>query len=156
MAEFEVNGTLYRSGKLDAMTQFNLTRRMLPLMPAVKNLAMLWGARQKEEEAEASKADDAIALEPNATFDDAMEAAATAIAKLSDEDSNFIIATCLGVVSRKSGAGFSPVWNKPAGRPMFDDINMADMLKIMFAVLQSEFAAFFPSSGRISDQQPTR
>ncbi|WP_368733775.1 phage tail assembly chaperone, partial [Citrobacter koseri] len=39
MAEFEVDGQTYRSGRMNARTQFHVLRRMAPLLGPLQSLA---------------------------------------------------------------------------------------------------------------------
>lgn len=121
--EFEVNGKKYRAGKLDAMTQWHVFRRLGPILPAVQSIqSVLPDLLAGGEQAEAAMA----ALTPMTE----------AIASMSDADSEYILGACLGVVQREqSGGGWASVWSTQAKRPMFDDIGMLQMLQISFQVL---------------------
>src|ERR1700676_1102036 len=67
-----------------------------------------------------------------------------AISEMPDELTDFIIAECLGSCEREiqNGNGWAKIWNKQANQPMFDDIELEQLGKIVFAVIQDNFSAF--------------
>jgi hypothetical protein len=77
---------------------------------------------------------------------------AEAIAKMSDEDCNYVLGTCLNVVSRQidGGRGWAKVWSEAAKKPMYDDIDMGAMIAIVVRVLQDALAPFFAALPRTS------
>lgn len=80
MANFDLNGVTYRLAKLDAMTQFHVSRRVMPLMAALggdgDKMALLFGA----------------------------------VGRLSDEDSEYVIGKCLGGCLRMNGETGSKIY----------------------------------------------
>lgn len=69
-------------------------------------------------------------------------------AHMSDQDSEYVIGACLGAVRRaQPGGGWAAVWSSQAKRPMFDDLNAANLIAISAQVMELSFAAFFPSPG---------
>lgn len=133
MAEFEVNGALYRAGKMDAFRQFHVARRLAPVVGSLGSLSQ--AARNPVE-----------ALAP----------VAQAIAGLSDADCEYVLGTCLGVVQRQQGNAWANIWNASAKRPMFEDIDLPAMLQIAMHVLQDTLGGFFlvPPSASSGGDQP--
>lgn len=80
MADFELNGVTYRLAKLDPMTQFHVSRRVMPLMAA------LGGDGDKM----------ALVLE--------------ALGHLSDSDSEYVIGKCLADCRRKNGDTWAKIY----------------------------------------------
>ncbi len=117
MDEFEIGEFAYRAGKMDAMTQFQVTRKLAPVLASFKDV-------------------------DNDTGD--FIPVAEAIAKLDDAVVEYVIACCLAVVSRKqlNGTGWAAIWDGRAKRPMFEDIDMSIMLNIVRRVLQGNIGSF--------------
>jgi hypothetical protein len=134
MEELEVNGTWYRTGKLDAFKQFHLFRKLMPLFSGMGETA---AARIARAAAEAGASDNLIGW---ASFGPV----AQAIADMTQSDSEFIIKTCLAVCQRKSPAGQWVRLATPQGDLMFEDIDLTVMLQLSFAVIQDNLAPFFP------------
>lgn len=132
--EFTVNGSVYRSARLDAFEQFDVVRKWASIM--------IWmaGARQG----------------PNPKFtDEAFVRAFCAVASpVPKEDSDFAIHLCLGTVKRRNqGGAWSPITVN--GKLMFDDIDLAAMLKIVYHVLDSnELLDFFVEPPSTSAETP--
>lgn len=118
--EFEVNGVRYRSGKLNAKQQFHVARRLFPLLSGVGS-------------------------DPNVSFDKVIGGISMGIATIPDADCDYVIDTCMSVVQRKQGESWANVYNVAARRYMFEDIDLAAMLKITAEVIR-EFIGPFLSS----------
>jgi hypothetical protein len=65
---------------------------------------------------------------------------ADALAALPEEDNNLIIDTCLGVVRRQSNGNWVPVVQ--AGQIVFQDLTLAQVLKIVVEVLKRDVGSF--------------
>lgn len=118
--EFELDGHTYRTGKLDARAQFHIMRRLAPVLGEI-----------------------APALQGNAKGVDSLPAIAAAVAKLSDADADYCIFGLLKVVSRKqpNGLGWGAVSVDQS--LMYDDIDMAKMLKLAWESMTSNMSGFF-------------
>lgn len=136
MSDFEVDSKRYRTNKrLDAMSQLHLARKLAPL---IVSLTPSQEMRQK-------LAADAQRNGEDRPIVDIAELAMPVIEGLADmktEDVEFISTTCLGVVQRHQGAAWADIWNAPAKRMMFDDIDGMALLQITFNVLQENLANF--------------
>ena len=126
MSEFTHAGVTYQAGKLDAMRQFHVTRRLAPFLPK------LAGAGLPSDPGSLSQAAVFAFLEP----------LAACVAAMSDADAEYVLHTCLSVVERRQDAGG---WAKvmAGGRLMFEDMDMAAMLVCAFHVLQHNLSGFF-------------
>lgn len=121
MTEFTISGNTYKAGKLDAFKQFHVARRIAPVLSGLGVFI------------EVAKVDPLAAVGP----------VAEAIGKMTDADSEYVIYTCLGVVQRKQpgvNLGWGPVTS--SGGMMYDDIDMAVMLQLVWHVLQVNLAGF--------------
>jgi hypothetical protein len=117
----EISGQQYRIGRLDAKRQFHVARRLAPL------LAGLGGALKGEAKG----------------FAEMVSPIAEALAKMSDEDTDYVLDTCLLVVQRQSGQGWQSVMVKNGGL-LFQDIDLPAMLQLTVAVIQQNLGSFFP------------
>lgn len=129
--ETDIDGHTYRIGKLDAYKQLHVTRKLAPALWAFGSAAT--GAADAT-----GKVAEEIALT-------AMRPVAEAISKLTDEDTEYVVNTCLRVVQRKEGENaWQPVKVGNGNKLMFEDIGLDTMLKIVFAVIQENLGNFFP------------
>ena len=119
--EFETEGRTYRVNKIDARSQFHIVRRLAPVLGHV-----------------------APAIQGGKTSGmEALPALADAIAKLSDEDADYVLFGLLKVISRKQdqGLGWGPVCTGTT--IMYDDITMPTMLKLAWESLSHNMSGFF-------------
>lgn len=121
--EFEHKGVAYKVGKLDAMRQFHVVRRLAPF------LATLAGSGIKPGQV----GDDMAGL---------LEPLAGLLGSMSDADAEYVLMACLSAAERKQPAGG---WAKVVGGGslMFEDIDMAAMLHIAWQVIQHNLSGFF-------------
>lgn len=156
--EFEVNGKLYRVGKLDAIKQLHLARKIGPIV--AKIAPQFIGVANSERpqpngdnqiEAEAEIPQEGPVPLPGATsLTDTIkliEPVLDALADMKDEDVNYITRLCLSVTKRQEGpnAWMSP-WNANAGRFQFDDIDMNVLVQICLNVIQENIGGFLAAN----------
>lgn len=121
--ETTINGKQYRIGKLNAMQQFHVARRVAP---ALTGLVSVFGG------ASADRADFAKALGP----------LADAVARMPDADAEYVLGTCLAVVSRQTDpTTWAPVWRE--GLLVFDDIDLKAMMQLAAKVIQGNLGNIF-------------
>lgn len=126
--DFSIEDRQYRCDPLGAMQQFHITRRLAPV------LTQLGLSKAKLQEMGANKT-------PDEVFGALMGPIADIMAKMSNEDTEYIIYTCLGVVRKKQGEVWAPVTN---GRQlMFQDMKMNEMVRITITVIRENLADFF-------------
>lgn len=118
--EFKIGENTYRAGKMNAMKQFHVARRIAPVVGSL--VALTRGAP---------------------AMDEILQPIAEAIAKLSDGDCEYVLGACLSAVQRQSGQGWAAVWDSRVGRLMFEDIDLPAMIQIATRVLQDNLAPFF-------------
>lgn len=116
--EIEISGHAYRLAKLDAMTQFHITRRLGGVLAAIRG---------------------------GADNGDILALLMQAIGELSDADTEYVIGKCLtGCMRKQDGdAGWAAVYRH--GQMIFSDIAMPDMLRLTWATLQANLSDFFTS-----------
>ena len=126
--ELEVDGKLYHIGKLNALQQFHVSRRLAPVLAAV-GITL-----QSLAQAKAGKQGD---------FTAAIGPAADVMAKMTDEEANYILFTCLSVVGRKDGDRRMMVCTRD-GLMQYQDMDMPVMLRLVVAVLMENLGNFLP------------
>jgi len=136
MQEVDIGSRRYRTGKLDAFKQFHLFRK---LMPILSGLGESFGAESGESEA---------------AFWSSLGPVATAIAEMSQQDSEFILKTCLMACTTWNGNGWVRVMGNN-GEMMFEDISMMDMLQLSFEVVKDNLGLFFPGPNPQNSEQET-
>lgn len=131
MSEIEVAGQTYQIGKLNAMTQFHLTRRLGPmLVVAGVSLDMLRNGMKVDINDIVAMAGPVMGI----------------LSKMEDEDVDYIVFTCLSCVKRKQvGDTWAPMSTKDSkGAPllMFEDVEMPEMIRIVLEVLRINLGNF--------------
>lgn len=146
MTDFTINDLQYRSGRLNAFQQFHVARKLGPVLaklgPAFLAVTPTPGGP--------------VAVEANNTnaWIEKLEPLVDALAAMSEEDCNYILMRCLSVVQRYQGSAWAQVWNEPAKRLMFDDIDMPVMIQIAIQVLGDNLSNFFSGPQSNSNQSP--
>lgn len=147
MGEFTVNGQNYRTSKLDAMRQFHLSRKIAPIIPTlIPVFAKL--AKGEAEQNDTPLSNDIEKLAP------LFEPFAQAIAGMSDEMAEYVMGTCLSVVSRQQGTTWSPAWSVQQQVAMFDDIDAGAMVQICAYVVRESLGPFLAGLLSASGSKP--
>lgn len=145
MTEFTVRGHRYRDGRMNAFTQFHVTRKLgAGLLDNVERAIAAATFTKKLFMSGISP------LEmPTEDIVAAIQPFIVALGKMSDEDSEFIIRSCMAVVERQTAGetGWQRAWNVDANAAMYPDIDLAVMMELSFHVLRSQLSSFFPASG---------
>lgn len=134
--ELTVGKRTYVTGRLDAFKQMNVAAKLAPMMMAIqKSFASL-----SPEDFEAAKIDEAKA---EALFASSGNSMIEAFSKMSNEDRDYIVGTCLDVCQARdpTTGGLSPV--RVQGRMMFDDLGFQDVLRLAFVVVKENLGDFF-------------
>ncbi|MGX6999912.1 phage tail assembly chaperone [Caballeronia sp. KNU42] len=126
----DIGGHLYRVGHMDVRKQFHVARRIGPAMLGFLGGSMLKGAK----------------------LSDMIGPVVDALSKMSDEDSDYVLDQCLAVVTRAQNGGEWARVIAPSGGLMFQDIDLAQMLKLAQAVLKENLRGFFPTAAPGSSQ----
>lgn len=117
--EVELKGIIYRIGTLNVFDQWNVARRLMPLLSSLSDVK-----------------DDKTLLA-------VLSPVLGSIGQMSDEDTSYILNTCLAVVTRKDTQGN---WVKILGGKnllMFQDIDMLAMLRLTMYVITENMGTFF-------------
>lgn len=135
--EFDLGGQKYKTARLTAMQQFHVARRLAPVITSLSEVDFS-ALRDPQEGGEGSGR--ALRL---------MKPIADALHNLSDQDSEYVINVCMGVVYRgqpaATGTVWAAAWSKAAGKPMFEDIDLTVMLQLTVRVLMENLSGFLPA-----------
>lgn len=137
MNDITIKEKKYRTGRLDARRQFHVVRRLAPVISSLTDLAKdlpgLLADPDKRQDGQDMPTDDLLA---------ALGPLADAIASMSDTDADYVINSCLAVVERQQPSGG---WAKimVGDALQFEDLDMAAMLRLTFAVLEDNLGGFF-------------
>ena len=125
-----VEGHTYSIGRLSAMTQFHVARRIGPMVSSgILSLALLKGGASKEEML--------MAATP----------ALNVLSQMTDEQSEYVIGACMAAVKREVGGKWAPVTAPNTSAMMFDDIDMGTLLHLTWEVIQHNLASFLKGLG---------
>lgn len=117
----------YQIGRLPALSQFHVTRRVAPIL-ANMGVSVIDSLRTTGELSD----EDMVSV---------MGTAAEVVAKMTDADVDYVIFTCLAVVRKKQ----EDVWAAVvSGKQfMFQDMDMQLMMRLTVAVLKENLSGFF-------------
>lgn len=128
--EFSIGDKNFRAGKLDAFKQFHVSRKLAPIIPTLIPVFV-----------KISK--DGDITKDLSGFAEVLGPFADGLAGMSDEASEYVIATCLTVVKRQAAGGtWSPVWSNQSNVCMFDDMDLGDIIQIVIKVVQDSLGPF--------------
>ncbi|EOQ63902.1 hypothetical protein F935_01532 [Acinetobacter calcoaceticus ANC 3811] len=153
----EINGIEYTIGRLNAVDQFHVSRKIAPIVPKLmpiiaevakgdlsKVIASIEANEEKAEIASESVGNDEDTKEPEVIPDledltplaDAFSPLMEVFASMPEEDVNFIIYKCLGVVKR---GGAVVCRNNTI---MFDNLDMTELLPLVIATIRLNLGNF--------------
>ena len=131
--EAEIKGAKYRTGRLTPYTQAAITRRLLPCLvglgAAVKDLKL--------------KPGDIEQMDDLATIVNAFGPIASAIAKMTDDEFNFVLNACLDAATRQDGEKWARI-RAQGGGFMYDDIDLPVMVQLTYKTLAENLGNFLP------------
>lgn len=130
--EMTVDGRTYQIGKLNALQQFHLTRRLGPvLVVAGISLDMLRKGMKVD-------IGDLVAI-AGPVMD--------IVSRMSDEDSEYIVFMCLGVCRMKQGDSWAPLLSPESKQLMFQNMEMPEMLRVALEVIKVNLGNFLTGLG---------
>lgn len=134
--ELTVGKRTYVTGRLDAFKQLHVSRKLAPLVMALQG--SLGGLKPEDFEIAKENDDAAVAL-----FANSANPMVEAFSKMPNEDVDYIVGACLDVCQARdpTAGALSPV--RVAGKMMFDDVDMAVVMRLTFAVVKENLGDFF-------------
>ncbi|ENW20969.1 phage tail assembly chaperone [Acinetobacter haemolyticus] len=154
----EINGIEYTIGRLNAVDQFHVSRKIAPIVPKLmpiiaevakgdldKTIAAI-KAQQARNWTETADAQGEVETPPHSDIEadlsdleplaDAFSPLMDVIAQMPEEDVNYIIFKCLAVVKRSGGVVCRN------NTIMFDDIDMTQLLPLVIATIRINLGNF--------------
>jgi len=134
--EIKLGENLYSIGRLSAMQQLHVSRRIAPIVPALIPVFLRIRGKPIGEDLEGL----AEALQP----------LAEGLAALKDEDAEYVIGTCMSAVQRQQSTGWARTWVIEQKRFMFEDMDMGVILPLVVQVITANLGPFI--SGLLTSQ----
>lgn len=149
MSEDEFAGHRYRFGRLSAMDQFHVSRRLAPIITEASGIDFTALARLLPAPAPTMPEGDVPVERPAAPGGGILgnlhlvQPLTDALSKLTDEQCEYVIGKCLAVVTRLDGTVWAQVWSRSAGRLQYVDITMPTMMSLVVRVIIENLTGFF-------------
>jgi hypothetical protein len=137
-----VNGKEYQIGRMPALEQLHVARRLMPCLAALANVdtdkvqSLL---PQAASETESTNNDQQV----DKAFNQVALPIAQALAGMSDDQVNYIIVACLKVCYYKQDTGWARMTNN-TGQIMNADLSLPDLLGVTVEVIKENLGGFFP------------
>ena len=134
MTEFTIGKDVYRAGKMSAMTQFHLLRRLTPCLAQLAGLASAGVKLTFDEEGNVVDVEGAL--------DEVVGPLASALTAMSDEEVDYVFNACLEVTERKQAGG---AWAalRVNGTTMFDGLSLPALMAVVYHVVRENLTDFF-------------
>jgi hypothetical protein len=144
MVEFEIDGKEFRADKLNAIQQFNVSRKIAPLIPPL--IPIFMQVTRDAEKGVAVKDDMDVLAQLLTPFADGLAA-------MNDEAAEYVFSTCLSVVRYKHGDNWAAIWSAANRVVMFDNLNDGALLiRVIVKVIVDSLGNFI-AAFRIGQQE---
>jgi hypothetical protein len=133
MTEIAIGENVFRIGKLNAIQQLHVSRKIAPVLPKILP-AMV-----------ASKALMASITEENPDIEglsSMLSPVAEALASMPDADVEYVFNECLSAVQMQQGNAFVSIWNKDTQRSQFDFIDFFLMIRLVVHTIWGSLSGF--------------
>ena len=127
MQELEIGGRKFRTGTLNTFKQFHIFRKLLPLFSGMGETVNNMQDQQVGSD----------------EWWKALAPVAHAVAEMSNEESEWIVRTCLLTVTTFNGRSWVPIAAEGVEDLLFP-LELQGMMGLAFAVIQDNLASFFP------------
>lgn len=131
-----IGGHDYSIGRLNALDQLHVSRKIAPIVPNIMPILTEVAKGDLEKVIESIEADENAELAGLEPLAKALEPFMEAIAKMPEDDVNYVIHKCLSVVKRNG----SVVCRGES--IMFDDLDMNHLLPLTVAVIRTNLGNF--------------
>ena len=131
-----IGGHDYTIGRLNALDQLHVSRKIAPIVPNIMPILTEVAKGDLEKVIESIEADENAELAGLEPLAKALEPFMEAIAKMPEDDVNYVIYKCLSVVKR----GGAVVCRGES--IMFDDLDMNHLLPLTVAVIRTNLGNF--------------
>ncbi|MGB5119805.1 MAG: hypothetical protein WBO13_02280 [Vibrio fluvialis] len=131
-----IGGHDYAIGRLNALDQLHVSRKIAPIVPNIMPILTEVAKGDLEKVIESIEADENAELDGLEPLAKALEPLMEAIAKIPEEDVNYVIYKCLSVVKRNGAVVCR------GESIMFDDLDMNHLLPLTVAVIRTNLGNF--------------
>lgn len=136
MEIIHIGGHDYSIGRLNALDQLHVSRKIAPIIPNIMPILTEVAKGDLEKVIESIESDENAELGGLEPLAKALEPFMEAIAKMPEDDVNYVIHKCLSVVKRNG----SVVCRGES--IMFDDLDMNHLLPLTVAVIRTNLGNF--------------
>jgi hypothetical protein len=133
MSEVAIGDNVFRIGKLNAIQQLHVSRKIAPVLPKILPAMVASQALM------ASLSEVNPDLEGLASM---LSPVADALAAMSDADAEYIFNECLSAVQLQQGNAFVSIWNKDSHTSQFDFIDFFLMIRLVVQVIWGSLGNF--------------
>ncbi|MBN4665437.1 hypothetical protein HUS73_05935 [Pandoraea nosoerga] len=145
--EIEIRGVKYRIGKLSAMKQFHVSRKIAPLVPTLLPIMLeLASSKGGAVQSTVAAAPDGGGVDGDSagilSRPQLLQPFADGLASLPDDQAEYVIGECLAVVQRFQGNAWFSIWAAAAKQPTYDDIDLAAMIELSVKVIADSLGPF--------------
>ena len=131
-----IGGHDYTIGRLNALDQLHVSRKIAPIVPNIMPILTEVAKGDLEKVIESIEADENAELAGLEPLAKALEPFMEAIAKMPEDDVNYVIYKCLSVVKRNGAVVCR------GESIMFDDLDMNHLLPLTVAVIRTNLGNF--------------
>ena len=131
-----IGGHDYTIGRLNALDQLHVSRKIAPIVPNIMPILTEVAKGDLEKVIESIEADENAELGGLEPLAKALEPFMEAIAKMPEDDVNYVIYKCLSVVKRNGAVVCR------GESIMFDDLDMNHLLPLTIAVIRTNLGNF--------------
>lgn len=136
MENLEINGNEYSIGRLNALDQLHVSRKIAPIIPTLMPIISEIAKGDLEKTIEAIEGGDNDSLPSLEPLTEALSPLMEAFATMPEDDVNYITHKCLSVVKRNGAVVCR------GQSIMFDDLDMMQILPLVIAVIRTNLGNF--------------
>ena len=136
MEQIEIGGQSYTIGRLNALDQFHVSRKIAPIIPTIMPIIAEIAKGDLAKTLESIDENEPAELDSLSPLGKALEPFMEAFAKMPEEDANYVIHKCLSMVKRNGAVVCR------GQSIMFDDLDMDQILPLIIAVIRVSLSNF--------------
>jgi hypothetical protein len=143
MAEVEIAGVRYRTGKLNVFEQLAVGKRIMPLLSgmgeAFSKIPRPPPVAEDDPDAEPVEAE---GISEGDVWK-ALEPLMSALSEMKDDDLFFVVKMCMSKAHRHDGGHWARISNSAGTDFMFADIDMGVAIQVAFETIRENLEGFF-------------
>jgi hypothetical protein len=151
MAEVEIDNVRYMINKMNVFDQAHVARKVAPIWFSMGRGFAAAVAANQALNGEANGVDEEDGEVSPGTMFEVMMPLSEILAKMSDEDVDYVLKKCLSVCARWNGQTWTRMMQ--GGTLMFQDIDLGTLIQLTMSVVQDNLAPFLP--GLLVQNSPT-